>query len=505
MNDKKVLIEDIEKEIWESANELRGNLDPISYMHVILGILTLKYINDKYEHALKVLKNEGIDDPDELDLKSEDAFYVPEEAKWVNIVKFAGTHKIGFALDEAIEKISKANNDLKGVFISKYNDESIDKTKLGRVVQIFQNCNLHSFGEDILGRLYEYFLGKFFLKSGRDGGEFYTPKSIVKLITSFLKPSGKIYDPACGTGGMLIQSKEQIEKTGGKVTTISVYGQEYNTNTWKLGKLNLIIHGFNITDTTGKSVLGEKPADTFTDDQHKGETFDFIMANPPFNLKKWWVDSLKGDPRWHKYGEPPKENANYAWLEHILYKLTPFGKAGVVLANGSLTSTTKQELEIRKKIIEDNKISCIVSLSDKLFYTTTISACIWFFDNDKKNKNILFIDANDFGTLVEGNKSKKEITEENIEKLEEIYNDFLKGKEINIPGIAKSIEFEKIKNNDFSLLPGAYIDSVIKDKENPEILKKELKQNIDELKKILEEEKSIEKELYEAIKKIEDL
>lgn len=282
-----------------------------------------------------------------------------------------------------------------------------------------------------------------------------------------------------------------------------VYGQEKYATTWNLGKLNLILNGFPIIDNDKNCILGNEFADTFTNDQHKDKVFEYIMANPPFNSKKYWHVSLENDSRWSKYGLPPKNNANFAWLEHILFKLSTNGKAGVVLANGSLTSTTSNEDKIRENIINDNKISCIVSLPDKLFFTTGISACIWFFDNNKKTKDILFINASELGDLIEGQKKNKEIKDENIEKIINIYSNFENGEKINIPDLAKSISIEEIKKNEYSLLPGQYIETKEYEKENPIKIKKELKENINELIKLINESKELEQDLFDAIKKID--
>ena len=295
MNNNKITIKDLETKLWKTADTLRGNLSAEDYMHVVLGILTLKFINDKNEIAIQKLIKDGLslDMIDKSDLNAEDAFVVPEESKWSNILKKVGTSEIGFALDEAIFKLGEANPELKGIFNASYNDSVIDKTRLGEVVKIFQSDNLGEHGEDILGRIYEYFLGNFFLKRGQKGGEFYTPRSIVRLITLFIEPTkGKIYDPCCGTAGMLVQAKQFIEEKKIDANSITVYGQEFNNTTWKLAKLNLLLNGLSIINRNelGEEIgaLGEIASDTFSNDQHKGEVFDFVMANPPFNQKVWW-------------------------------------------------------------------------------------------------------------------------------------------------------------------------------------------------------------------------
>lgn len=509
MNNNKITIKDLETKLWKTADTLRGNLSAEDYMHVVLGILTLKFINDKNEIAVQKLIKDGLslDMIDKSDLNAEDAFVVPEESKWSNILKKVGTSEIGFALDEAIFRLGEANPELKGIFNASYNDSVIDKTRLGEVVKIFQSDNLGEHGEDILGRIYEYFLGNFFLKRGQKGGEFYTPRSIVRLITLFIEPTkGKIYDPCCGTAGMLVQAKQFIEEKKIDANSITVYGQEFNNTTWKLAKLNLLLNGLSIINRNelGEEIgaLGEMASDTFSNDQHKGEVFDFVMANPPFNQKVWWNNTLEGDPRW-KYGVPPKNNANFAWLQHILYKLSTNGKAGVVLANGSLTSTTNGEDKIREQMIKADKISCIVSLPDKLFFTTGISASIWFFDNNKQNKEkILMIDATELGQLVEGSKKNKELKNDDLNKLADIYKKFNNKEEIDIPGLAKSVGLKELEENNFLLSPGRYITINEENKKDPEEIKKELNQAIEELLKLMDESKELEEEVKEVIKKI---
>lgn len=516
-NKKIEKIQDIENKLWEAADNLRGNLSSEEYMHVVIGILALKFINDKYNKAIENLKkqftekhfNELSKDVNWLkeSLTGESAFFVPNESRWDNILKKVGTLEIGAALDEALLSLGKENDDLAGIFNPLYNDESIDMTRLSSIVKIFEKDELSDYSEDIIGRIYEFFLGKFFLKRGQKGGEFYTPDSIVKLMVNILKPlSGKIYDPACGSAGMLVQSKQYIQENHGNINSISVYGQEFNKSTWNLGKLNLIINGFkirnkNIVTNTYEDALGSQPGDTFTNDLHKDKKFNFIMANPPFNSKITNIDSIANDPRW-KYGIPPANNANYGWLQHILYKLDIDGKAGVVLANGSLTSNTSNEDKIRKNIVLDNKVSCIISLPDKLFYTTPIAACIWFFDNNKTNNNVLMIDASNLGTLIEGSKKNKEINLENIKKILDLYESFEKGEQINKAGLAKTVNISEIEKNDFNLSPGIYIDISDDEKKDPKIIKEELQKDIDDLMSLLKENEKLEKDLLEAIKKL---
>lgn len=497
----KLTIKDLEDKLWKAADALRGSLSAEDYMHVVLGILTIKFINDKYHRAVKKLLADGFDKEmiDDDALEANDAFNVPEDATWQKIINAVGTSEIGTTLDSAVVSLGQANPELKGIFPTKYNE--INKIRLGEVVKIF-DTDMGEHGEDILGRIYEYFLGNFFLKRGQKGGEFYTPRSVVRLITAVLRPlKGKIYDPACGTGGMLVQAKHYIEDHGGKLNEVTFFGQESISTTRNLAKLNLILNGMAISNTDEKgnrhSVFGEQAESTFTNDQFKEKVFEYVMANPPFNLKVWYDESLSQDPRWQKYGLPPKGNANFAWLEHILYKLSKTGKAAVILANGSVTSSQKIEASIRQKFIEDNKIWAIISLPDKLFYTTGISATIWFLDNNKKRNDILFISAAEMGELIE--KTLKQLTNENIEEICEIFNDFDENKEINIPGIAKTVPIEQIKENDFSLFPGQYIEIKEDEAVDKEELKKQLEEDINELFKLLDESKNLEQQLHDAV------
>lgn len=504
-------IQDLQSKLWEAADNLRGNMSAEEYMRVVLGLLTLKHINDKYNIIYNKCVQEGkatSGESFEAYLTYYGAFKVSKKSSWKYILDFVGTEKIGLIIDEAFIELEKLNTELSGLFDKNYNRDAIDKNNLSEVVKIFQNDDLSEFGEDIIGRIYEYFLGEFFLKRGQKGGEFYTPNSIVTLLTEILKPmKGKIYDPACGTCGMMVQSKKYIMQNKGSLSDITVYGQEYNEITWKLGKLNLILNGFNlknIESSTGKEkdALGERSASTFTNDLHKGETFDFIFANPPFNQKKWSQELLLDDPRW-KYGLPPKKNANFAWLQHILSKLSSKGKAGVVLANGSLTSAIKHEKKIRTGIIKDNKVSIIILLPEKLFYTVPIGACLWFFDNNKQNNKTLFIDAQGLGQLIEGTKTNKELTKNDIGKILDVVNDYNNDKDVNIPGFAKTVSMEELESNDYSLLLGNYISIKEDDKKDTTLTKKELKENIDQLMKLMDEQKKLEKDILEAIKKIE--
>lgn len=495
-------IQDLENKLWNACNKLRGNLSPEEYMHVVIGILFLNQISRKYENAVEEIKKDfptnwenKIKDTDRLS-KYGCSFFVPDKSKWSYISEFTTKQEIGQVIDNAFRELEEHNPSLSGLFNKNYSREELDKTRLGGVISIFANIEIDA-NEDIMGRVYEYFLGKFFLDKGQKSGQFYTPKSIVSLIVNFIEPEkGIIYDPCCGTGGMFIQAKQHIEEQGKKSDGLIVYGQEFENTTWKLGKINLLLNGFDNDNIK----LGKKSADTFGNDLHKGLKADFILANPPFNLKEWSQEAR--EKRTWKYGIPPKNNANYAWLQHIVEKLSPEGKAGVVLANGSLTTSSKEEIEIRKALIKENKISSIITLPDKLFFTTGISASIWFFDNNKKNKNILMIDAQNLGQLVEGSKKNKELRKEDLLQLTDIYKKFENNENIDIPGLAKSADIKTIEKNDFLLSPGRYITIKEDETKNKEEIKKELDASISELIKLMDESKELEKDLKKAIEKI---
>ncbi len=488
---------ELERKLWSAADSLRGNISSEQYMHVVIGILCLKYISDKYDKKIEQLKKSYpkkwnvLEDKDFLG-----TFFVPKESSWEYISKFAASNEIGEKIDQAFIELENKNEDLKGLFDKKYNREELDQQKLGMVISEFSDIDILKEGEDIMGRVYEYFLGEFFKKQGQKGGEFYTPKSITRLLIDIIDPKeGLIYDPACGTGGLFIQSKQHIIENNGDFSKLTIYGQEYQNKTWKLARINLLINGFNINDTH----LGNKSADTFSEDQHKDKNdFDYVIANPPFNQKKWGLDKLENDPRW-KWGIPPKNNANYAWISHMLYKLDKKGKAGIVLANGSLSASGKSELEFRKNLILNNKVDAIISLPDKLFYTTGIPACLWILNNDKKTKNILMIDAYNFkGKML--SKKLRELTLEENNKILNIYNKHNEGQKIEEIGFAKSINLKEIEENDYSFVPGRYV-GFVEEEIDTEKIKKEIKETSIELKKLLNEFQDLIPKVEESIEK----
>ena len=384
---------------------------------------------------------------------AEGVFWVPEIARWDYIAKHSKQVEIGQIVDSALDAIEKENDSLRGVLPRNYSRPELDKRILGEIIDLFTNINVggkEGKEKDILGRVYEYFLGKFAANEGKGGGEFYTPKSIVSLMVEMIQPfKGYVYDPACGSGGMFVQSLKFVEEHSGSTFDISVYGQESNPTTWKLAKMNLAIRGI-------ENNLGSKNADTFHEDLHKNLKADYILANPPFNQSDWGQPLLVDDARW-KWGTPPQGNANYGWIEHMLDKLSQKGKAGVVLANGSLSSNTSGEGEIRRKILEDDLVDCIVALPDKLFYTTGIPVCIWFFNRDKKHKGqTLFIDARKMGDMV--NRRLRELSDEDIKKIANTYIAWQNedGYE-DVQGYCKVASIDEIKEHDYILTPGRYV------------------------------------------------
>ena len=384
---------------------------------------------------------------------AEGVFWVPEIARWDYIAKHSKQVEIGQIVDSALDAIEKENDSLRGVLPKNYSRPELDKRILGEIIDLFTNINVggkEGKEKDILGRVYEYFLGKFAANEGKGGGEFYTPKSIVSLMVEMIQPfKGYVYDPACGSGGMFVQSLKFVEEHSGSTFDISVYGQESNPTTWKLAKMNLAIRGI-------ENNLGSKNADTFHEDLHKNLKADYILANPPFNQSDWGQPLLVDDARW-KWGTPPQGNANYGWIEHMLDKLSQKGKAGVVLANGSLSSNTSGEGDIRRKILEDDLVDCIVALPDKLFYTTGIPVCIWFFNRDKKHKGqTLFIDARKMGDMV--NRRLRELSDEDIKKIANTYIAWQNedGYE-DVQGYCKVASIDEIKEHDYILTPGRYV------------------------------------------------
>lgn len=368
------------EDLWVMADKLRNNMDSAEYKHVCLGLIFLKYISDSFERAYQEISQDEYADPEDRDeYLAKNVFWVPQEARWETIKNSAKDPTIGQVIDNAMDVIEKENSSLRGVLPKDFARASLDKRSLGELVDLLSELEIgNDKNKDTLGSVYEYFLGKFARAEGKLGGEFYTPRSVVELIVAMIEPhDGRVYDPCCGSGGMFVQSERFVKDREGRIDgQLAIYGQESNYNTWKLCKMNLAIRGIEAN-------LGQQNADSFHNDQHKSLKADYIMANPPFNISDWGGERLIDDPRWSKYGIPPTGNANYAWILHMLYHLAPSGTAGFVLANGSLSSSTISEYNIRKNLIEDDKIDCIVTLPGGLFSTTSIPVCLWFMARNK--------------------------------------------------------------------------------------------------------------------------
>ncbi|NSS92560.1 SAM-dependent DNA methyltransferase [Enterococcus faecalis] len=452
----------IEDKLWAAADKLRGSMDASEYKNVVLGLIFLKYVSDSFEEKYEELTKDEYADPEDKDeYLADNIFWVPAEARWEKINRDAKTPKIGETIDEAMIAIEKENPSLKLVLPKNYSRPQLDKTRLGETVDLITNIKVgdsENRKTDTLGRTYEYFLGKFAGAEGKSGGEFYTPNPVVTLLVEMLEPySGRIYDPCCGAGGMFVQSEKFVENHQGKIGDISVYGQEFNPTTWQLCKMNLAIRGID-------GNIGTHNADTFQNDLHKGLRADYILANPPFNISDWGQEKLLEDSRW-KYGLPPKNNANYAWIQHIISKLAPEGTAGFVLANGSMSTSTKNEYEIRKNLIENDLVECIVTLPSQMFYNTQIPACLWFVTKSKAKKNernhqgeILFIDARNEGYMAD--RTTKTFSKNDIKKIADTYHAW-KGtndKEyVDVAGFCSSASLDIVKEQDYILTPGRYV------------------------------------------------
>ena len=441
-----------EKQIWDAACVLRGNIDASEYKSVVLGLIFLKYISDRFDEKYQQLLDEGDGFEEDVDeYISEGIFFVPENARWSVIASKAHTPEIGTVIDDAMRAIEKENKRLKDILPKNFARPELDKRRLGDVVDLFTNIKMVDAGSsrDILGRTYEYCLSKFAEQEGKLAGEFYTPSCVVRTLVEVLQPyNGRVYDPCCGSGGMFVQSAKFIENHSGNLSNISVFGQDSNPTTWKMAQMNLAIRGIEAN-------LGSYNADTFFNDCHPTLRADFIMANPPFNLSDWGADKLADDVRW-QYGLPPAGNANFAWLQHMIHHLAPNGKIGMVLANGSLSSQSGGEGEIRKNIINADLVECIVAMPSQLFYTTQIPVSLWFLAKNKKQKGkTLFIDARQMGTMV--SRKLRELTEEDIAKIADTYNAYADGTLENVKGFCAVVDTEEIAKQDYILTPGRYV------------------------------------------------
>ncbi len=452
-----------EQQLWQMADKLRGHMDAAEYKHVVLGLIFLKYISDAFQERYEALKKEPHADPEDRDeYTAENVFWVPKAARWPRLQDNAKQPTIGKLIDDAMVAIEKENPSLKGVLSKDYARPSLDKHRLGELIDLIGKIGLgdkESRSKDILGRVYEYFLGQFASAEGKKGGEFYTPRCVVKLLVEMIEPyKGRVYDPCCGSSGMFVQSEEFIRQHGGKIGDISIYGQESNPTTWRLAKMNLAIRGLEAN-------IGPHNADTFHNDLHKDLKADFILANPAFNMSDWGGERVREDARW-KYGVPPVGNANFAWVQHIIFHLAPSGIAGFVLANGSMSSNQSGEGEIRKAIVETDLVDCMIALPPQLFYGTPIPACLWFLARNKGNgkfrdrrKETLFIDARKLGFLVD--RVHRDLSDEDISQIARTYHAWRgeknAGEYEDVAGFCKSATKDEIAVNGYILTPGRYV------------------------------------------------
>ncbi|PKN74075.1 MAG: N-6 DNA methylase [Candidatus Cloacimonetes bacterium HGW-Cloacimonetes-3] len=520
-----------EAKLWTAADKLRSNMDAAEYKHVVLGLIFLKYISDSFgEHHQELLKDPMANPEDKDEYTAANIFWVPAEARWSFLQGKAHTTEIGKLIDEAMDAIEKDNKRLKNILPKNYARPDLDKAKLGELIDLIGTIGLgdkENRSKDILGRVYEYFLSEFASAEGKQGGQFYTPRCIVQLLVSMLAPlpGKRIYDPCCGSGGMFVQSEKFVEEHGGKIGDISIFGQESNPTTWRLAKMNLAIRGI-------EADLGQENADSFLKDLHKDRQFDFVIANPPFNMKEWGGEQLKKDARW-QYGIPPEGNANYAWIQHFIRHLSPNGLAGFVLANGSMSSQQSGEGEIRKAIIEADMVDCMVALPGQLFYSTQIPACLWFLTRSKtggkyrdRRGETLFIDARNLGVLKD--RVHKELTAEDVAKIATTYHAWRgdnttprhsspprhssegwnpeQEKELDtvlqrydeykdIPGFCKAVTTAEIAAQNYILTPGRYVGMAPKENEDTEPFQDKMKRLTAELYAQFEESARLEKEI----------
>jgi type I restriction enzyme M protein len=511
---KEVKEKPIEVMLWDAANKLRGSVEPAEYKHVVLGLIFLKFASDKFEEQRAKLIAEGkekyIEMPEFYNMNN--VFFLEEISRWSYLIKRAKQNDIALLIDTALHTIEKNNKALKGALPDNYFSRlGLDITKLASLLDTINDIDTTKDPkQDVVGKVYEYFLSKFALAEGKGKGEFYTPKSIVNLIAEMIEPyKGIIYDPACGSGGMFVQSIKFIEAHHGNKKEISIYGQEYTNTTYKLAKMNLAIRGIS-------GNLGEKAADTFLDDQHKDLKADFIMANPPFNQKDWRAENeLIDDPRWKGYDVPPKSNANYGWILNMVSKLSENGVAGFILANGAL-SGGGEEYKIRRKLIENNLVEAIIIIPRDTFYTTDISVTLWIINKNKKARSIevngkqknyrnreqeiLFMDLRRWG--IEFEKQFVELTDNEIGKVAENYHNWQqtdwKKNYKNIPEYCHSANYEQIKENDFSLVPSKYIEFI--DRDSGIDFNTEMKRIQQDFKELLKEESASQEQLINAFK-----
>lgn len=485
-----------EEQIWKAADKFRGNMDASEYKHVVLGLIFLKYISDKFNQRYQELLDEGEGfEEDRDEYLAENIFFVPEDARWDVIASAAHTPEIGKVIDEAMRRIENDNDKLKNILPKNYARQELDKRRLGEVVDLFTNIQMAEKGDtrDILGRTYEYCLSKFAEAEGKNAGEFYTPACVVKTLVEIIQPfHGRVYDPCCGSGGMFVQSAEFVKNHQGNISDIAIYGQESNPTTWKMAMMNLAIRGIDAD-------LGSHNADTFFEDLHKNERFNFVLANPPFNMKEWGGDQLANDPRW-EYGTPPENNANFAWVQHMVHHLNNNGHMGMVLANGSLSSQTSGEGDIRKALVEADRVEGIIAMPDKLFYSTGIPVSLWILTKKKQQPGkTLFIDAREMGTMV--TRRLREFTEEDIAKVADAFTKFRNDELEDVKGFCAAVTTEDIAKQDYILTPGRYV-GIAESEEDDEPFEEKMARLTTEIAKCFEESNRLQEQIKKNLEAI---
>lgn len=515
---KEAASQPLEKTLWLAADKLRKNMDAAEYKHIVLGLIFLKYISDAFEELYQQLVNDKLADAEDADeYRAKNVFYVPPQARWSYLLSKAKDPLIGKMVDDAMDAIEALNPTLKGVLPKVFARPNLDKNSLGALIDMIGTIALGDAAakaKDLLGRVYEYFLGQFALAEGKKGGQFYTPQSIVRLLVEMLEPyKGRVFDPCCGSGGMFVQSEKFVLAHAGKIDDISIYGQESNQTTYRLARMNLSIRGIDSSNIKWNN------EGSFLRDAHPDLKADFIIANPPFNDSDWSGELLTTDGRW-QYGVPPTGSANFAWVQHFIYHLSATGMAGFVLSNGSLSSNTGGEGEIRQRLVENDLVDCIVMLPKQLFYNTGIPACLWFLSrhkNGNKNRNrkgeVLFIDASELGFMID--RKNRDLSDEDIKKITSTYHNWKKRSDANsspegegsgvryqdIKGFCKSATLEDIAKHKYVLTPGRYVgipDSV----EDEEAYEEKIAKLTSELKTQMTEAEKLDKEIKTQLKKI---
>ncbi|MDA9360276.1 type I restriction-modification system subunit M [Flavobacteriaceae bacterium] len=490
-----------EQQLFKAADKLRKNIDAAEYKYVVLGLVFIKYISETFNELYEKLEAEQYSDPEDRDeYLAENVFFVPSNARWSHLHDNAKLSSIGEIIDEAMEAIEKENKELKNVLPKVYGKANLDKASLGQLIDLISNTELQAENEkskDLFGRVYEYFLGEFANAEGKKGGQFYTPKAIVKLMVEMIEPyKGRVYDPACGSGGMFVMSEKFVTEHQGNISDITVYGQESNQTTWKLSKMNLAIRNIN------SQFVSWNTEGSFLKDSHPDLKADFILANPPFNQKDWGIDILQDDARWKQHGTPPSGNANYGWMMHMLYHLSPKGVMATVLANGSLSSNTSGEGDIRERFVEEDLVECIVALPKQLFYNTGIPACLWFLRREKTNnsKEVLFIDASEMGFMKD--RVHRDFADADIDAITDTYHNWRKGNGYeDVKGYCKSATIEEIQKHKHVLTPGRYVG--IPDEEDDGIPFEDKMADLSAtLKEQMEKEAQLNQEIKEQLSNI---